>query len=93
MKTLEEIRLLIENSRNELSNKYFVKDIGIFGSYVRGDQSKQSDLDILVEFEKPIGFFQFLDLEGLTGVKIDLGTKKALKPVIGKNILQELVSL
>ena len=71
-----------------------MKEFGIFGSFVRGEQGADSDLDILVEFEKPIGFVKFLKLENklseLFGVKVELVTKKALKPYIGKRILQEV---
>ena len=62
-----------------------MKNIGLFGSYVRGEQSNQSDLDVLVELERPIGFFKFLGLEEylecLLGLKVDLVTRKALKPI------------
>ena len=79
----------------ELEEKYKVKEIGVFGSYVRGEQKKRSDIDILVEFKEPIGLFEFMDLEeflkNLLGVKVDLVSKKALKPIIGKYILRETV--
>jgi len=80
-----------------LLKKYKVKSIFIFGSYARGDQNKKSDIDILVEFSEPVGFFNFLDLEeylaGLLGRKVDMVTKKALKPNIGKNILREMIRI
>ncbi|MHA1371995.1 MAG: nucleotidyltransferase family protein [Promethearchaeota archaeon] len=67
----------------------------MFGSFVRGEAKEDSDVDILVEFEKPIGFFKFLELEeylsDLIGKKVDLVSKKALKPHVGKYILEELV--
>jgi len=78
-----------------LRKKYNVKGIGLFGSYVRGEQKKGSDVDILVEFREPIGLFKFLELEEylgeLIGRKVDLVSKKALKPRIGKRILAEAV--
>ncbi|WP_369684963.1 nucleotidyltransferase family protein [Candidatus Culexarchaeum yellowstonense] len=56
-----------------------------------------SDVDILVEFEEPIGFFQFLDLEEyltkLIGIEVDLVSKGALKPIIGEKILKEVIYL
>ncbi len=95
MKTLEEIREIIEKHKEVLKEKYGVKEIGIFGSVVRGEAKAGSDVDILVEFERPIGFFRFLELEeylsGLIGRKVDLVSKKALKPHIGKHILEEVV--
>lgn len=95
MKTLEEIKNLLKKYKEELKEKYGVKEIGIFGSFVRGEQDEESDLDILVEFEKPIGFIRFMKLENslseLLRVKVELVTKKALKPYIGQQILQEVL--
>ena len=80
--------------KEQLRTEYGVKEIGIFGSYIRGEQDKSSDLDILIELEKPIGFVKFLKLENslsaLIGIKVELVTKKALKPYIGQRILQEV---
>ena len=95
MKTLDEIKELIQNHKDELRQQYGLKEIGVFWSYVRGVQREDSDLDILVEFEKPVGFVKFLQLENrlseLLGVKVEIVTKKALKPFIGKRILQEVM--
>ncbi|MHC1610524.1 MAG: nucleotidyltransferase family protein [Candidatus Methanospirareceae archaeon] len=92
---IEEIKKVISNHKRELKEKYKVKEIGIFGSFVRGEAKEESDVDILVEFEEPIGFFKFLELEeylsNLIGKKVDLVSKKALKPHIGKYILEEVV--
>ena len=94
MKTFEEIREVIREHKEDFREKFGVKEIGIFGSYVKGKQSENSDIDILVELEKPIGFIRFIKLENsfshLLGIKADLVTKKALKPYIGKQILQEV---
>ena len=74
-----------------------MKTIGVFGSYVRGEQKEGSDLDVLVEFEEPVGLFEFMALENylsdLLGVKVDLVSKKALKPHIGKRILEEVIMI
>ena len=95
MKTLGEIRTLLARHREELAGSYKVQEIGIFGSYARGEQSSGSDLDVLVTFREPIGLFEFIDLENrlgeLLGVKVDLVTKAALKPRIGARILSEVV--
>ena len=94
IKTLKSMKSIITAHKVQLKSNYGVKEIGIFGSYVRGEQLEQSDIDILVEVEKPVGFIKFMRLEkhlaDLLGVKVDLVTKKALKPYIGKRILQEL---
>ena len=96
-KSLDEIKEIIRKHKKELREKYNVKEIGIFGSIVRGEAKEESDVDILVEFEKPIGFFKFLELEKclseLIRRKVDLVSKKALKPHIGKYILEEVVTV
>lgn len=97
MKTFEEIRQIIGKHRKKIADDYKVKQIGIFGSYVAGKQKEKSDIDILVEFKGAVDFFEFLGLEEylatLLGAQIDLVTKKALKPYIGKRILAEVVYL
>jgi len=55
MKTLEEIKKIIQQHRHELEEKYKVKKIAIFCSYARSEQNKESDLDIVVEFKEPVG--------------------------------------
>jgi len=87
--------VILRRELGTLRKKYNVKVIGLFGSYVRGEQKKGSDVDILVEFQEPIGLFKFLELEehlsDLLGKKVDLVSKKALKPRIGQRILAEAV--
>ena len=97
MKTIQEIQKILKNHKRDLQTKYKVKEIGIFGSYVKQEVSENSDLDILVSFNDPIGMFKFLELEeylqNLLGIKIDLVSKKALKPRIGKYILKEALMI
>jgi predicted nucleotidyltransferase len=94
MKTFDEIKELLHRNKEALREQYGLKEIGIFGSYVRGEQGAESDLDILIELEKPIGFVRFMKLERalseLLGIQVEMVTKKALKPHIGKRILQEV---
>lgn len=95
MRRLAEITKILTDLRAELQREFGVVSIGVFGSYVRGEEAGASDLDILVEFERPVGFFKFLEMEerlqDLLGVRVDLVSKKALKPAIGKRILEEVV--
>jgi hypothetical protein len=67
----------------------------MFGSYVRGEATAKSDLDILVEYDRPPSLFQFVrlqrDLNELLGVPVDLVMKSALRPTIGQVILSEVV--
>ena len=94
MKTFEEIKKVLQEHRAELMEQYGLKEIGIFGSYVKGEQKEKSDIDMLIELEKPIGFVRFMRLESalsqLLGVRVEMVTRKALKPHIGKRILQEV---
>ncbi len=97
MNNVNEIKGILAKHKGELESKYNVKELGIFGSFARGEQKKTSDVDILVEFSKPIGFFKFLELEErlskFLGVKVDLVSKRALKPRIGRHILKEVVAV
>ena len=93
---LKKITNILKEYKEKLKEKYGVKEIGIFGSYVREEDKEKSDLDILVEFEEDakIGLLKFVNMENylseLTGVKVDLVEKSALKPRIGKHILKEV---
>jgi len=94
MKTLEEIKKRIKQYRQELEDKYKVKTIAIFGSYIRGEQNEKSDIDILVEFNEPVGFlfFHLADfLEEILNVKVDLVTPDAIKPNRRKYIMEDLI--
>ncbi|MBC8415339.1 MAG: nucleotidyltransferase family protein [Candidatus Cloacimonetes bacterium] len=94
IKSKEKLEILRELKKTILQD-YYVKQIGIFGSYIRGEESIESDLDILVEFEKPIDIIKFMELERTLSkylnAKVDLVSKKALKTFIGRRILQEVI--
>ena len=99
MKTFEEIKNSLSEHKEELRKKYKVREIGIFGSYVRGEQKKKSDVDVLVEFEESanLSLLDFIGLESylsdVLGVKVDLVEKHTLKPRIGKHVLEEVVNV
>lgn len=94
-RSLEEIKQILRKSMPELEDRYKVKSLGIFGSYIRGEAEKSSDLDILVEFNRAPSLLQFIrmedDLSDRLGIKVDLVMKKALKPYMGRRILEEVV--
>ncbi len=94
---IDRIVMILRENKPVLEEKYKVKTLGVFGSYVRGEQKEDSDLDILVEFHEPVGLFKFMELEEFlgknTGVKVDLVSRKALKPRIGKCILEEVINV
>lgn len=75
-----------------LSEKYFVKRIGYFGSFSRGEQTEESDIDILVEFRQPLGW-EFFDLqeflEDELKLNVDLVSTKALKQQLKETILSQ----
>jgi predicted nucleotidyltransferase len=95
MKTLEEIRKTLASHKQELKDKYKVKNIGIFGSYVRGEHGAKSDLDVLVEYNNPVSLLQIVALENhltaLLGVKVDLVPRRNIRKELKKSILKETV--
>ena len=95
METLKEAKRILKKNKPILKDKFGVKEIGIFGSFVRGETRKRSDIDILVEFSKIPGIFEFMDLEDylrkVLKNKIDLVRKKALRVELRDNILKETV--
>ncbi|WP_232461976.1 nucleotidyltransferase family protein [Thermococcus siculi] len=80
VRKLGEIEEVLRQHKGELRERFGVRKIAIFGSYARGEETKLSDVDILVEFERPIGW-EIVDLkdylESLLGIKVDLITKNA----------------
>ena len=97
MKTLEEVKQRLSQHRLLLEERYQVKEIGIFGSYARYEQTETSDVDILVEFSKTPSLLKFINLENYLsdnlGVRVDLVHKAGLKPRISERILAEVVYL
>jgi predicted nucleotidyltransferase len=95
MTELTKLLTKLEKQKSLLKKSYKVKSIGILGSYLKGKQTQKSDLDILVEFSKPIGLLDYVTLEEElskhTGKKVDLVMKLALKPKIGERILSKVI--
>jgi uncharacterized protein len=93
--SLEEIQQKLKQKMPELAKLYRIKYLGVFGSYVRGEAGKTSDLDPLVDFEEAPTLVEYIRMERLLseelGIKVDLVMKKTLKPHIGKRILNEVV--
>lgn len=92
-----ELRRVLRRQMPGLAERYKVKSLGVFGSFIRQEQSKRSDVDLLVEFSEAPDLFDFMDLEQhlekILNVKVDLVTRGALKGNIGKRILDEVVPL
>lgn len=93
MASLQEIKSVLKDNKARLYAKYGLSDMAIFGSYSRGQQTEASDIDILVDFQQPIGI-QFVDLaeelETLLHHRIDLVSKKGIKPSYFQFIEKEL---
>ncbi len=92
--SLDEIKRVLRDYKSVLEKKYHVHTLGIFGSYIHNEQAGDSDLDILVDFSSPISLFEFIDMEEelseLLRIKVDLVSRNALKPFIGRRILSEV---
>lgn len=86
---------ILKRHKQDLRQKFKIKELGLFGSYLKGEQNTRSDIDILVDFEETPGLLQFVAMERylseLIGKKVDLVMKTALKPRIGRRILEEVV--
>ncbi len=97
MKTLQEIKETLSEYMPKLIQEYKLKEIGVFGSYIRNRQTEESDVDILVDFEEVPSLFELvglkIELSDLLNMDVDVVMKSALKPHTGKRILQEVVLL
>ena len=99
MKTLAEIQQILRDQKLHLAEKYGITVVGVFGSYVRNEQRQDSDLDILVELERPpkISLIGLVELEyylsDLLDTKVDIAIRTNLKKRIGQRILSEVVPL
>ena len=99
MKILNEIQQTLREQKPYLAEKFGVRIVGVFGSYVRQEQRPDSDLDLLIELDRPpkislIGLVELEDyLSQILGVKVDLAIKTNLKKRIGMRILQEVAPI
>ena len=97
MSELDKIKKTLKQNKRLLRRDFKIKQLGIFGSYVRGEQKRNSDVDILVEFSETPGLFDFMKIENNLGAllkkRVDLVMKGALKPAIGKHVIREVVYL
>jgi hypothetical protein len=94
MKTLQDIKLKLSLLKPMLEKQYAVSELGLFGSCVRNEQNDQSDIDILVDFKRPIGI-EFVDLADLLekelDLKVDLVSRNGIKPKYFSAIQPEIV--
>jgi len=95
MKDTKGVTAQLREMMAELSGQYHVRKIGIFGSYSTGLQTDSSDVDLVVEFDQPIGMMSFVHLRNRIserlGIQVDLVTPAGLHPLIRDQVLQEVV--
>lgn len=97
MHTLDEIMFRLRTLRPELERRYAIRELGVFGSYARGEQREDSDLDILVDMGEGTTLIDYVglqqELSDALGVRVDLANKRTLKRRIGTTILAEVKPL
>ena len=95
MKTLEEVKEILKKHKAEVQEKYKVREIGLFGSFVRGEQKKRSDIDILIEYSELPDLLRLIELESrlqkLLKRKVDLIEKSGIRTELKEIILKEVV--
>ena len=94
MKTLEEVKEILKKHKAEVQEKYKVREIGLFGSFVRGEQKKRSDIDILIEYSELPDLLRLIELESrlqkLLKRKVDLIEKSGIRTELKEIILKEV---
>ncbi len=97
MKKLKQIQIILASSKDEIQKRYKVKELGIFGSYARGDQKKSSDVDILVKFNPNATLFDFVGLgdylEEKLKIKVDIVSEGGIRSELRSNIIKEVVKV
>ncbi|MBE9593343.1 MAG: nucleotidyltransferase family protein [Proteobacteria bacterium] len=97
MERFEKIKGLLAMHGDVLRERFKVKELGVFGSYVRGEEKEASDIDVLVEFEEPVSLLGLVSLENhlsdLFGVNVDLVPKGEIRPELKEKIIKEVVYL
>ncbi len=92
---VQDIISLLKEQKPFLKEKYKIKEIGVFGSFVRGEQDNDSDLDILIDKDEAIGLLKLANLQHylsrLIGIHVDLVIKKSLRPHVAKDVLDEVI--
>lgn len=95
--TRADIQQTLRERRSLLTERYAVRSLALFGSVARDEATADSDIDLLVEFDRPVGLFELFalqdELEALLGCSVDLGTVQSLKPRIREKILEEAIDV
>lgn len=95
MKSLEDIKQILNQNKPLLRENYRVTEVGVFGSYARGEQTETSDIDVLIDYDDAPTFFKLVELRNylsqLMEMKVDIVTKNGLKARIRDRILSEVI--
>ena len=95
MKDLEEIKQILRQSKPFLKDNYRITEVGIFGYYAHGKETESSDVDVIVDYQKPPTLIMLVELKeylsSLIDMKVDVVTKKGLKPRIKEKVLSEVI--
>lgn len=95
MRDIEELKQILNKHKESLKEEYMIREIGVFGSYIKNKEQEASDIDILVDFQNAVDLLTFVHLKNhlsdLLQVDVDLVMKRALKPGIGERVLKEVV--
>ena len=97
MKTLDEIKQILSERKSWLCETYQITEMGIFGSYARGEQTQDSDVDVLIDYSEAPTLFELVNLRDflrdLIGLPVDIVTKNGLRPKIRDRVLSEVIYL
>ena len=95
MYTLDEIKLILAKAKPELQKKYPLSELGVFGSYARGDADENSDIDVLVDFDGRIAGMKYItlvhEIAALFKIKVDVVSKGGIKPKYYKFVSEDLI--
>ena len=93
--TTDELRARLAEALPALRARHPIRTIGVFGSWARGEQTPQSDVDLLIEFDGPVGLFEFFAVQGkledVLGVEVDLTTPAGLRPRLVDRVMREVL--
>ena len=94
--TREDVLTILRKHKPDLQKKYPLASIELFGSYARNEQTPESDVDVIVEFNEPVGI-EFVDLlielETILGKPVDLISKKTMRPKLKPFIEPDLIAV
>ncbi len=97
MRKIKQIQNILVSSKPELKKKYKVSELGIFGSYARGEQKKKSDIDVLVKFNPKASLFDFVGLgsylEEKLKMKVDIVSERGIRPELRSNIMKKVLKI